>query len=212
LNFFHPIYGIAFALIFNKKEKEQHWLRCCKEIKGDYVMKKLSFILFTFLLGLMIPTISQALSLTDAGGYDLLVAETSLPNSGSDTQLNWVNDVLDGEFILTTATVLGSWIDISDANATFAYAISGMDTDYFLIKTGNVTKDANRDFLFQNIGDLSWAVINLNEMGFKKIENINGVSHIDTYGNAPVPEPATMLLLGSGLVGLAGFGRKKFKK
>lgn len=39
-----------------------------------------------------------------------------------------------------------------------------------------------------------------------------GLSHITYFGSTSVPEPHTMLLLGTGLIGLAAFGRKRFRK
>jgi hypothetical protein len=39
-----------------------------------------------------------------------------------------------------------------------------------------------------------------------------GIDNVNLQVGTPVPEPATILLFGFGLVGIAGFGRKKFSK
>lgn len=53
---------------------------------------------------------------------------------------------------------------------------------------------------------VEWRNGNYNDFAIKQV-GIGGET-----GPAPVPEPATMLLLGTGLIGIAGIGRKKFKK
>jgi PEP-CTERM motif len=94
----------------------------------------------------------------------------------------------------------------------------GFDSDF----SSGLSLDGFGSFeadLWQSIGgegpDAGSYTVGINNQvqGIAFFAALNAVNDYAVAGyTTPVPEPSTVLLLGLGLVGLAGFGRKKFKK
>jgi hypothetical protein len=102
-------------------------------------------------------------------------------------------------------------------SGTWSYSPTGSNPDAIdlLLVKGSTSFSAHRYNPAANWGE--WNVGYLDETG-KNEQYPPTLSHISVYlsdlpqNNQPVTEPGTMLLLGIGLAGLAGFSRKKFKK
>jgi len=154
---------------------------------------------------------------TQVGLIDTLEASTTLSSYGYFQELAWIQNegVLGpGYFFPETNkyNVNGSmWTPTDQDSDTFALALSGTP-EYYFIKVGVGTAVFDPLRLYHNEISMAYAVINTAE--WPDTVNIGSVSHLgEINGNgAPVPEPATMMLLGFGLIGLAGLRRKKFFK
>lgn len=182
------------------------------------------FVAGLLMLGMGGAANALTVELNSVGSEDQLVAWASLSNSGASTELLWMNQQIFGAdtasyYTGITKTEGGAdwvWYDVVDNGipvaGTYAFQFVTNEPAYFLIKIGNKRGELDH-FLYRNDVSLDWGVVNLSlnlgESGTFQIMNIDKLSHLGEVGAAPVPEPATMLLFGTGLLGLAAIGRRR---
>jgi hypothetical protein len=152
------------------------------------------------------------------GGPDLAIIFDSRERSTEDTDLEGPGGVPDKTWSggnLPNATVLGNMLIIAENDKDTDPADGFIDKpdDEGSRPAGSIYFDFDIPIQPITAADLSDFVGNPGLTKFDHVEiNFGGSAAVDNIRSNPVPEPATMLMVGSGLIILAGIGRKKFLK
>lgn len=189
--------------------------------------KTISMLGLTALMTLACVGSASALTIgggaTEVGALDNLMTSSSLADYGNQTVIDWVSGQV-GSTVTMSASNDGPlvWNAVDGNDGFYAYALSTAPA-YFVVKTGTPPGITNDIHLFENLPDMDWGVINLMAMGFDQatgplaFTNTEVISFVREFdggdgGTTPIPEPATMLLFGSGLASLAGLRRRKMNQ
>ena len=151
----------------------------------------------------------NSMNISDQDILDLL----SFAGFGSDITIQYLGKDETGNIMVP----LSQSGDGGLVSGTWSYTPTGNNPDSIdlLLVKGSTSFSAHKYDPAANWGE--WNVGYLDETGKNELFPPT-LSHISVYlsdlppDNQPVPEPGTIMLIGIGIAGIAGFNRKKFKK